>query len=214
MKRLLFLLAVVFASCVHTPSAAATRPSRLMDATVSLESALGRVFCSGVVLRSGKVLTADHCVDNVNGVWLRHKGRVYFADVEAHYPAQDLAVLLPLGNLSGGVALARRAPQPGDEIRAIGFPLGEYGKFMTRGVVSKADDRDGLVPGHHVFYHDAGIEGGNSGGPIFNAKGRVVGITSYGILTQIRCIMSCPGVYQSTHMNAATHLDELHRITR
>lgn len=64
--------------------------------------------------------------------------------------------------------------QPGDEVSALGFPLGFNGLKITMGVVS----------GYQVFEHalyaevDAAINPGNSGGPLLNSAGKVLGINS------------------------------------
>merc|ERR1711871_450962 len=66
------------------------------------------------------------------------------------------------------------AMMPGDEVSALGFPLGFNGLKITMGVVS----------GYQVFEHalyaevDAAINPGNSGGPLLNSAGKVLGINS------------------------------------
>ena len=67
----------------------------------------------------------------------------------------------------------------GDQVVAIGNPLGELTATMTVGYVS-AKDRDVTTDGTtiNMIQTDAAINSGNSGGPLFNMKGEVVGITS------------------------------------
>lgn len=81
---------------------------------------------------------------------------------------------------SVGVPLALREDPPpaGAEVVAAGFPecglLGADGSFgVTRGVVSR------VYPGEDQLRHDAAINGGNSGGPLLDLKGRVVGINTW-----------------------------------
>lgn len=67
---------------------------------------------------------------------------------------------------------------PGLEIRAAGFPLGDPEYTLTSGIVSKAD-ADGETSWasvDHVIEHDANIQPGNSGGPLVTEDGRVVAV--------------------------------------
>ena len=68
------------------------------------------------------------------------------------------------------------------EVYAAGFPLGDPEFTMTRGIVSKAE-ADGESPWASVsavIEHDAAIQPGNSGGPLVDAEGRVVGVNYAG----------------------------------
>lgn len=67
---------------------------------------------------------------------------------------------------------------PGLEVRAAGFPLGDPEYTLTSGIVSKAD-ADGETSWasvDHVIEHDANIQPGNSGGPLVTGDGEVVGV--------------------------------------
>jgi len=67
----------------------------------------------------------------------------------------------------------------GDQVAAIGNPLGELTSTLTVGYVS-AKDRMVNTDGSYInmLQTDAAINSGNSGGPLFNMKGQVVGITT------------------------------------
>jgi serine protease Do len=67
----------------------------------------------------------------------------------------------------------------GDQVVAIGNPLGELTSTLTVGYVS-AKERDVTTDGKtiNMIQTDAAINSGNSGGPLFNSKGEVVGITT------------------------------------
>ncbi|QAY72325.1 PDZ domain-containing protein [Agromyces protaetiae] len=68
------------------------------------------------------------------------------------------------------------------DVYAAGFPLGDPTFTMTRGIVSKASTR-GETPWasiDEVIEHDARIRGGNSGGPLVDAEGRLVGVNYAG----------------------------------
>lgn len=68
------------------------------------------------------------------------------------------------------------------DVYAAGFPLGDPTFTMTRGIVSKADTAldTPWASLDHVIEHDARIRGGNSGGPLIDSDGRLVGVNYAG----------------------------------
>jgi S1-C subfamily serine protease len=144
------------------------------------------VLGSGFVIsRSGYILTNAHVVLGGHNVRVGFSnGRTYPAKVVGTDPSTDVAVLrvhlpgsslhpLPLGN--------SQTARPGDPVVAIGNPLGED-RTITEGVVSAVSRQiQSLVPGKMIYgaiQTDAAINHGNSGGPLINADGQVIGITS------------------------------------
>jgi 2-alkenal reductase len=76
---------------------------------------------------------------------------------------------------------------PGQDVLAIGSPLGAFTNSVTAGIVS-ALGRNQLSSGNpscqnysNLIQHDAAINHGNSGGPLFNLRGEVVGVNTLGI---------------------------------
>ena len=70
--------------------------------------------------------------------------------------------------------------RPGDEVVAVGFPFG-IGPSASAGVVSglfRALEREGEIPMQNLIQFDAAANPGNSGGPLVNADGEVVGIVT------------------------------------
>jgi S1-C subfamily serine protease len=141
---------------------------------------------SGFVIdKQGHILTNAHVVLNADKVQVGFSnGQTYPAKVLGLDKSTDVAVLkvdvpaealtpLPLGT-SKEVAV-------GDPVVAIGNPLGEE-RTITSGIISaKFREIDSLVPGIKIFgalQTDAAINHGNSGGPLIDAAGNVVGITS------------------------------------
>lgn len=146
----------------------------------SEESGLG----SGVVITDqGNILTALHVVDGAEEI------RVTFADgtqtgaqVVSAQPENDIAVLQPdqlPGLLAPAVLGNPNALQVGDEAYAVGNPFGLYGS-MSAGVISgfdrsfQAEDSDVRMEG--LIQIDTAVNPGNSGGPLLNRYGQVVGI--------------------------------------
>jgi putative serine protease PepD len=145
------------------------------------QTAIGSGF---VIDKTGHIVTNDHVVAGASAV------RVSFSDNESMKarivgtdPTTDVAVLqvdappsalkpLPLGN-SDDVRV-------GDQVIAIGNPLG-YDRSVTSGIVS-ALGREIQSPNDatigHVIQTDAALNHGNSGGPLLNADGQVIGVNA------------------------------------
>ena len=70
----------------------------------------------------------------------------------------------------------------GDDVCAVGNPLGELEFTMTSGMISALDrtitTSDGTDNGIHMFQIDAAVNAGNSGGPVYNTSGQVIGIVT------------------------------------
>jgi S1-C subfamily serine protease len=138
---------------------------------------------AGVVVNaSGTVLTALHVVDGATQV------QVEFADgtragarVAATKPEHDIAVLA-VDRLPEVVvpAILAGPPPVGDAVFAVGNPLGLQ-RSLTAGVVSATDRSIGTPRGttlDGLIQFDAAVNPGNSGGPLLNRAGQVVGIVT------------------------------------
>jgi S1-C subfamily serine protease len=166
----------------------AVRPSLVLietdgaDAKGSATHGLG----TGVVIDgAGEVLTALHVVADASTI------RLTFADgtksdavVAVQRPETDIAVLRP-ERLPATVAPATLgdpgAVRVGSEAYVVGNPFGLYGSMST-GIVSGLD-RSFQVPGSDRVFHglvqvDAAVNPGNSGGPLLNRAGQVIGIVT------------------------------------
>jgi S1-C subfamily serine protease len=145
---------------------------------------------SGVLIsRDGQVLTASHVVQAADQVVVEfHNGETIEASVVSSAPQADVALLqlsrrpsqaraAPLGD-SGNVAV-------GQQVFVVGAPFG-ISYTLTVGHISARRQPNALVNGleeAELFQTDAAINQGNSGGPMFNLAGEVIGIVSH-ILTQ------------------------------
>ena len=141
---------------------------------------------SGVIINSeAAILTALHNVENATEILaIFADGTRSLATIVAELPENDIAVLMPnappeifvpatLGG-TGGMRI-------GDEIFAVGNPLGLAGS-MSAGVISGFDRsfspagsdqrQEGLIQ------FDAAVNPGNSGGPLMNRYGHVIGIVT------------------------------------
>ena len=137
---------------------------------------------SGVVINAaGAVLTALHVVDGATRIQLGFAdGTTSGATVLVTKPESDIAVLAPDRLPDLVVPAVMAGPPPvGDAVYAVGNPLG-LTHSLTAGVVS-ATDRSiptgrGQLSG--LFQFDAAVNPGNSGGPLLNRAGQVVGIVT------------------------------------
>jgi putative serine protease PepD len=167
-------------------AAAATASPSTVDIRVA--SGQGTAEGSGVILTAdGAVLTNNHVVAGASGpitVTLAD-GSEHTATVVGVSPSYDLAVLRMQG-VSGlpAATLGRSADvQVGQQVVAIGSPQGLTGT-VTTGIVSALNRTVGVQgdDGQAVVYNglqtDAPINQGNSGGPLVNLDGQVIGINS------------------------------------
>jgi S1-C subfamily serine protease len=138
---------------------------------------------SGVIVNAGgAVLTALHVVDGAGRI------QVEFADgtraagrIAASRPEKDIAVLA-VDRLPEVVVPAVLAGPPpvGDTVFAVGNPLG-LERSLSAGVVSATDRGVGTERGpdlQGLIQFDAAVNPGNSGGPLLNRAGQVVGIVT------------------------------------
>ena len=141
---------------------------------------------TGVVLDAeGEILTNAHVVEGASAIRVTVEGRPQ--SIEARLVAADRDADLALLQLEGTTGLE---PAPlgssgdlavGDDVVAIGNALGlRGGPTVTRGIVSaldrSLDTGSGTMTG--LLQTDASISSGNSGGPLVDASGRVVGINT------------------------------------
>jgi S1-C subfamily serine protease len=144
----------------------------------TVESGLG----SGVVVNArGTVLTAFHVVDGAAQIQVEFAdGTRTAAHVTTGRPEQDVAVL-DVDQLPEIVVPAVMAGPPpvGDDVFAVGNPLG-LRHSLTAGVVSATDRTIGTSRGplQGLIQFDAAVNPGNSGGPLLNRAGQVVGIVT------------------------------------
>jgi serine protease Do len=140
-----------------------------------------RATGSGVIInKDGYIVTNNHVVEGAQSLAVtfadgsRHDATLVGAD-----PLVDLAVIRVNDAVPGFAPLGDSdALQPGETVIAIGSPLGDFKNSVTAGVVSALNR---TVPGsgqEGLIQTDAAINHGNSGGPLVNLRGEVVGINT------------------------------------
>ncbi len=153
---------------------------------VSPQQALG----SGVIISDdGLIMTAAHVVESANYIKVKlHNGNTYEAEIIRSIPSADIALI----NIKEDVpALVHseinelyNTVKTGHQVYIIGSPLG-IEQSLSSGYVSGFLKRNTLSNGSMAKFiqTDASINQGNSGGPMFDMQGRIIGIVSY-ILSQ------------------------------
>lgn len=145
---------------------------------------------SGVIIdKSGDILTNDHVVANGSSFTVVFKsGAKASAKVVGTASYADLAVIHVDAKVPAWAALGdSRQVQPGETVLAIGSPLGSFENTVTEGIIS-AVGRTLQEPGTAnnpsgttltgVLQTDAAINHGNSGGPLVDLNGKVIGINT------------------------------------
>jgi serine protease Do len=132
-----------------------------------------------IVSADGVILTNAHVVHGAKEVTVKLTDRREFqAKVLGEDPKTDVAVIkIDAKNLPTVPLGSTRDLRPGEWVAAIGSPFG-FENSVTVGVVSakgRSLPDDGYVP---FIQTDVAVNPGNSGGPLFNARGEVVGINS------------------------------------
>jgi S1-C subfamily serine protease len=141
---------------------------------------------SGVLISAdGEILTAAHVVQTADRIHVTFlSGESIPARVKAAEPGADVA-LLQLERRPGTAQVAELADsdrvEVGDVVFVIGAPLGithslSVGHISARRTV---ESNFGTLFPTEVFQTDAAINQGNSGGPMFDEQGRVIGLVSY-----------------------------------
>jgi serine protease Do len=140
-------------------------------------TALGSGF---IINPQGDIVTNNHVIDGASKVQIRlQDGREFDAKIVGTDPKTDLALLKikaekPLPFVTFGDSATTRV---GDVVLAVGNPFG-LGGTVTAGIVSARNRDINAGPYDDFIQTDAPINRGNSGGPLFNTKGDVVGVNT------------------------------------
>jgi len=137
---------------------------------------------SGVIINAdGYIVTNDHVIEDAQKVTVRTTdGTEYTAKLIGKDSQTDLAVIKIDGSNFTSAALGNSSQLVlAQEVVVIGNPLGKLGGTVTKGIIS-ALDREITIDNQtmNLLQTDAAINGGNSGGAMFNMYGKLVGIVN------------------------------------
>lgn len=146
---------------------------------------------SGFLVAPGLVATAAHVVATAKAISIRGDNGTGRATVIGIEQTRDVALLrienpLTVPKYSGAILqFAKTEPQVSDEIAVIGYP---FGMPMTRepGTITGTDGESELTGQRltGLIVHNANTQPGNSGGPVVDKQGRVVGMTVSALIDQ------------------------------
>ncbi len=138
-----------------------------------------------IVDEQGHVVTNNHVVEGAAAFQVRYSdGTTETATLVGADPFQDVAVLQI--DLADGATVPATVGwgdssqmRPGDEVVAIGTPYGQFNNTVSDGMIGAVNGDLNSGGGYslpNLIQHDAAIYPGNSGGPLLNMQGQVVGI--------------------------------------
>jgi serine protease Do len=138
-----------------------------------------------IISGDGYILTNYHVVETAysNNLQLKvilNGGAEYEANVIGFDKNNDVALIkIDVNGLNPAIIANSDAINVGQTIYAVGNPFGELVYTMTEGIIS-ARDRDVSVEGKMIntFQFSAAVNSGNSGGPVYNTNGEVIGIVT------------------------------------
>lgn len=156
---------------------------------ISIKTPTGKGVGTGIIMREdGYIATNCHVVDGATTIRVRlYDGTMYDAELIGSSEIDDLAVVkIDATGLTPAKFGDSSKVLVGDRVVVIGHPAGlEFGWTTTQGIVSainravKIKDASGtLTKKMTLLQTDANVNNGNSGGPMFNARGEVIGIIS------------------------------------
>ena len=139
-------------------------------------SSLGSGF---IINKNGTIITNNHVINNAEDIVVRVGDKEYKAKVLGADPYSDLAVLKIDTNKKFTPVKFGNSDQArvGDWVVAIGNPFG-LGGTVTSGIISARNRDINLTRYDDFIQTDASINQGNSGGPLFNLDGDVIGINT------------------------------------
>jgi serine protease Do len=135
-----------------------------------------------IVRKNGYVVTNYHVIEGASSITVFLSSGESFAAMAVRSDAElDVAVLkisstrndFPVATLGSS-----SSTQVGEEVVAVGYPFIAYWTVFTKGIISAKPHWDG----YNWLQLDAALNHGNSGGPLVNLRGEVVGINTLGFI--------------------------------
>lgn len=202
---ILIITALGTPACTTSNDAIKTAHTKLVELKITLgtptaeakktkqrvENFATHALCSGAFVNSsGLIMTAKHCTEGTVGITVRTSdGQEYDAVVVRESKTHDLA-LIHIDRFNTPYFILAKQVAQGEAIYVLGSPLGIAGTIST-GIVAKLNGDITLV--------DCGVLPGNSGGPVFNGAGELVGVATAGFIV----------MGGTTHLNIIQSIDAI-----
>lgn len=165
-------------------------------ATVKITTGEGSLGTGFFVDKNGTIATANHVVNGCSDIKVTdYFGKTYVTKVILQVEEIDFALVrIITDGDTPYLTIAETEGIVGDKVTVIGHPLGES-YSLSSGVISHTSRRCQIndIGTPYNVQIDAPINGGNSGGPVFNSDGKVIGIVSWAFTGQdgLGYIISC-----------------------
>jgi S1-C subfamily serine protease len=168
------------AALANNPVVAATEPSVVKIRAIA-PSCQKVLEGSGFVLSPDRVMTNAHVVAGANSVTVEANGNPYDATVVSYNPTMDIAILSVPKLPAGPLAFADNPAKPGSDALVLGYP-GGGGFVATPARIREVIELNGpdiyrnTTVTRQVYTIRASVEQGNSGGPLIDLNGQVLGV--------------------------------------
>lgn len=182
----LLVLNLCFIAAINVTNAQLYDAKRIYDkcadAVVIISTPFG--FGTGFLINeSGYIVTNHHVVQDGQGYTLpansitvnTKDGKAYqvsLVDDTPDFPGLDIAIIKVDDRFFNFLPLYANELKVGEDVVAIGHPNGDYWN-QSKGIISKVN-----LPDVYLLQHDVPTDEGNSGGPLINSKGQVVGVAT------------------------------------
>ena len=168
MKKFLFLTLLVISSLLHAENWTGT----------------------GWALKKGYIVTNFHCVDGAKSIIVETTEDHYSAKVVATDSSSDLAIIKIDDDKFSGFgeipySIERQQCEVGETVWTLGFPMTSIMGAEVKFTDGKISAKTGYMGDLSTYQITVPIHPGNSGGPLFNKNGNIVGITSSGLDKQL-----------------------------
>jgi S1-C subfamily serine protease len=138
-----------------------------------------RAFGSGFfITEDGYLISNNHVVRHAHAIKVKTEGRLLDGKVIAQDPDNDIALIKVEGNFTPVRFSHEKRANMGQTIFTVGFPIPSLQGFnpkVTKGVISSLT---GIRDDIRMYQIDATVQPGNSGGPLADERGNVVGVVS------------------------------------
>ena len=155
----------------------------IVSTNVFGQTVTGAAAGSGfVITEDGYILTNYHVIDGANSIKVTFdNGKEYTATYVGGEEKNDIAVIKVDATGLTPVVIGKSSDMlVGEQVTTIGNPLGELTFSESTGIISALDRSITMSDGRqmNMIQTDCAINSGNSGGPLFNSHGEVIGIVS------------------------------------
>ena len=175
-------------------------PRRRSDPNKIVSASSGSGFA---VSSDGHVITNYHVINGCKTVKIHHKGKSIPATVVTFDPQNDLALLKGNFRPSTVLPLSTNKPELLQDVYVAGYPFGRKvstGVKVTKGIISSLT---GVGNNFSNIQIDAALQPGNSGGPILDDKGNVVGV-AVARLDKIKTLKKLGSLPENTNFGIKT----------